>query len=146
MEHLGVVVEPECRGGDVGAVGQLTDEHDVIFTCDGTLTVGGMEIELVDVSDCPNVDLARERIMHAAGRAGVTVDLRERMITDEAEAATAGMHGPPTVLVAGTDVSGTDAAGGSLSCRLYPGADGGSDVDVRSGHGYHCAESLRGCR
>lgn len=135
-EHAGVFIEAQRLGGDVRTVGQLTDEHDLTFQCDGTLTVAGMEIELLYVQDCPNVDLARERIFRAARRVGVTVELRERLIADEAAAASAGMHGSPTVLVAGTDVSGTDETGGSLSCRLYPGAagyDGAPDTESIEG-------------
>src|SRR3546814_7664653 len=80
--------------------------NDLTFQCDGTHTVTGVDIELLYIEDCPNVDLARERITQAARRVGVVVELRERLIVDEAMAVAAGMHGSPTVLVAGADVTG----------------------------------------
>src|SRR3546814_11450391 len=48
-------------------------------------------------------------------------------------AVAAGMHGSPTVLVAGADVAGAGEDVGSLSCRLYrsaTGHDGGPDVET----------------
>src|SRR3546814_6347015 len=89
--------------------------NDLTFQCDGTHTVTGVDIELLYIEDCPNVDLARERITQAARRVGVVVELRERLIVDEAMAVAAGMHGSPTVLVAGADVTGAGEDVGSLS-------------------------------
>src|SRR3546814_1202109 len=108
--------------------------NDLTFQCDGTHTVTGVDIELLYIEDCPNVDLARERITQAARRVGVVVELRERLIVDEAMAVAAGMHGSPTVLVAGADVTGAGEAVGSLSCRIYrsaTGHEGGPDVETR---------------
>ena len=84
-----------------------------------------MDVEILYIQGCPNVEVCRERVLEAARRLGVTVDLRERLVLDERDAAVAGMRGSPTVLVAGVDVS-DDGAPPSLSCRLYRGADGPS--------------------
>lgn len=77
-----------------------------------------MDVDLLFVPGCPNVDLARQRIRVASERAGVPVEVRERQVTDAAEAAGLGMRGSPTILVLGADVSrrvGADV--GSVSSR-----------------------------
>lgn len=79
-----------------------------------------MDVDLLSVADCPNVNLVRERIAAAAAQAGVVVDLHEREVLDDAEAIELGMRGSPTVLLAGVDISGSaDAGPASVSCRLY---------------------------
>lgn len=84
-----------------------------------------MDVEILYIQGCPNVEVCRERVLEAARRLGLTVDLRERLVLDERDAAVAGMRGSPTVLVAGVDVS-DDGSPTSVSCRLYRGADGPS--------------------
>ena len=54
--------------------------------------------------------------MAVAGRAAVVV---EHVITDPAEAATAGMRGSPTILIDGHDPFETPADEPSFSCRLF---------------------------
>ena len=84
-----------------------------------------MDLELLYVAGCPNVDLARRRIVLASEQAGIAVEVREREITDEAEAVALGMGGSPTILVLGVDVSRPAGdAPGSVSCRLYRGDAG----------------------
>ncbi len=79
-----------------------------------------MDLDLLLVADCPNVDLARRRIVVASERAGIPVEVRERQVTDEAEAVELGMRGSPTILVIGADVAGPASTEvGSVSCRLY---------------------------
>lgn len=83
-----------------------------------------MQIELLSVPDCPHLPLARQRIAEAIDRTGIPQpDLIERVINDPDEAAAAGMHGSPTILINGVDhfASGDEA---SISCRLYPTPDG----------------------
>lgn len=86
-------------------------------------TVASMKVEIIYVDECPNVEVAGNRVLEAAERAGVAVEVTRRLVVDEAEASAAGMCGSPTVLVAGVDVVGGHE-GGSLSCRLYLGNDG----------------------
>jgi len=80
-------------------------------------------VDLLFVPDCPNVAIARQRIVDAMVAAGVRGEVREREITDADEAAVAGMNGSPTILVNGRDVAGGEAVG-SFSCRLYRTATG----------------------
>lgn len=83
-----------------------------------------MEVEIVYFAGCPNVGMARQRVLEAARGVGIAVDVRERLVADESQATAAGMRGSPTVLVAGTDVEGVAGGSASLSCRLYPSGDG----------------------
>jgi len=82
-----------------------------------------MELTLLTVPACPNAPAFEERLAAAlAGRPGAVVHRRE--VADEREAAEAGMHGSPTLLIDGADpFAGPDEAP-SLSCRLYRDAAG----------------------
>jgi hypothetical protein len=77
-----------------------------------------MELTLLTVPGCPHAAAFEERLAAAlAGHPGAVV--RRREVADEQQAAQAGMHGSPTLLIDGTDpFAGPDAAP-SLSCRLY---------------------------
>ncbi len=79
-----------------------------------------MEVELVYFEDCPNWQLAHARLLEALaalGRADVSVRLH--LVRDPAEAEAAGMHGSPTILVAGRDLFPQEDDGPVWSCRLY---------------------------
>ena len=77
-----------------------------------------MELVLLTVPGCPNAAAFEERLAAAlAGYPGTVV--RRREITDEREAAEAGMHGSPTLLVDGADPFAAPGQPPSLSCRLY---------------------------
>ena len=82
-----------------------------------------MELTLLTVPACPNAAAFEERLAVAlAGHPGAVVHRRE--VADEREAAEAGMHGSPTLLIDGADpFAGPDDAP-SLSCRLYRDAAG----------------------
>ena len=56
------------------------------------------------------------------GRPGVTVS--RHVIADEAEAASRGMHGSPTILINGADPFAEPGQPASMSCRLDRGSDG----------------------
>jgi hypothetical protein len=77
-----------------------------------------MELTLLTVPDCPNAAAFGERLAAAlAGHPDAVI--RRREVTGDQEAATAGMHGSPTLLIDGVDpFAGPDQAP-SLSCRLY---------------------------
>lgn len=83
----------------------------------------GMDVDLLYVAGCPHVEVARERLSEAVRRADIAVTIREREITDEAEAIALGMRGSPTILVRGEDVAGGEVTG-SMSCRLNVSAAG----------------------
>ena len=82
-----------------------------------------MDLTLLTVPDCPHAAAFEERLAAAlAGRPGAVV--RRRQITDEAEAAQAGMAGSPTLLVNGADPFAAPGQVPGLSCRLYRDAAG----------------------
>ena len=69
------------------------------------------------VEGCPNLTLARASVAEAIRVAGVTAVVRERLVSDEAEAAALGFGGSPTIVVGGRDLFPSAPAG--LSCRRY---------------------------
>jgi hypothetical protein len=76
-----------------------------------------MKLEVLAVEACPHVAEFEERLDAArAGLEGAAV--RHRVIASEADAAAAGMHGSPTLLVNGTDPFAAPGQPTSLSCRL----------------------------
>ena len=82
-----------------------------------------MELTLLTVPACPNAALFGERLAAALARHPDTV-VRRRQIADEREAAEAGMHGSPTLLIDGVDPFAAPGQPPSLSCRLYRDATG----------------------
>ena len=85
-----------------------------------------MELTLLTVPACPHAALFEERLAAAlADRPGTVV--RRRVVADEREAAEAGMHGSPTLLVDGVDPFAAPGQPPSLSCRLYRDAAGRAD-------------------
>jgi len=77
-----------------------------------------MELTLLTVPACPNAATFEERLAAAlAGHPGAV--LRRREVADEREAALAGMHGSPTLLIDGVDPFAAPEKAPSLSCRLY---------------------------
>jgi hypothetical protein len=81
-----------------------------------------MKLELLYFDDCPNWNLAAERLDDIARRRGLTVERRIVTTADEAEAAR--FRGSPTILVDGEDrfASGDEPFG--LACRVYQTPDG----------------------
>ena len=62
-----------------------------------------MEVRILYFEDCPNVGLAEQRVRDlAAGDPEIRV-ARQR-VADPADAAAAGLHGSPTILIDGVDV------------------------------------------
>lgn len=82
-----------------------------------------MELTLLTVPDCPNAAAFEERLATVLAEHPGAAVVR-RMIADEREAAQAGMHGSPTLLVNGADPFAAPGQPPSLSCRLYPDASG----------------------
>jgi hypothetical protein len=82
-----------------------------------------MELALLTVPACPNAAAFEERL--AAALSGhPTLVVRRREVADEREAAQAGMHGSPTLLIDGADPFAQPGQVTSVSCRLYPDAAG----------------------
>jgi len=91
-----------------------------------------VNIEILYVPDCPNLNPTRDHLSAALKATGITADVRETEINDADAAARAGMRGSPTVIIDGRDAVTSDASAGSLSCRLYPtgeGTQGAPSVD-----------------
>lgn len=85
--------------------------------------MGHMELVLLTVPGCPNGAIFSERLAVAlSDQPGVVV--HHRVIGAEPEAAEAGMHGSPTLLVDGIDPFAGPAQAPSVSCRLYRDAAG----------------------
>jgi hypothetical protein len=94
-----------------------------------------MELTLLAVPDCPNITMLEQRLAVAlAGHRDVVV--RRREVASEQDAAQAGMHGSPTLLVDGVDPFAEVGQVPSLSCRLY------RDVTART-DGAPSVEALR---
>ena len=83
------------------------------------LTLGGVDIDVLFVPDCPNLDLVRRRLFEALDRSGVDAAVRETEVSSDEAAHTAGMHGSPTLLINGQDPFAEPDQPTSLSCRLY---------------------------
>ncbi|MFD1545802.1 thioredoxin family protein [Nonomuraea guangzhouensis] len=84
-----------------------------------------MEIKVLTVPDCPNQQLAAERLRQALAETGLsTTDLTTHVIADQAEAERYGFTGSPTILIDGRDPFAEPGAPSSLSCRLYRTPDG----------------------
>jgi hypothetical protein len=82
-----------------------------------------MELVLLTVPGCPHAATFEERLAAALARHPGTV-VHRREIAGEREAAEAGMHGSPTLLVDGADPFAVPGQPPSLSCRLYRDAAG----------------------
>ena len=78
-----------------------------------------MDIEILYVAGCPNLDVARRHVDAALAAAGVEASVRQTEVADTATAVRCGMRGSPTVVVDGQDAVAGDEPAGSLSCRLY---------------------------
>lgn len=92
-----------------------------------------MEIELLTVSECPNRQIALERLDAALTALGnPQAHIAERVIDDPGQARSAGMHGSPTILLDGRDPFAEPDLDTSVSCRLFvseAGLDGAPSVE-----------------
>lgn len=74
-----------------------------------------MKLELLHVTDCPNVRPMLDRLAEATD-----LPVATREVTTEAEAARSGMNGSPTLLIDGIDpFASADQGASGISCRLY---------------------------
>ncbi len=85
-----------------------------------------MDLILLSVPACPNAAVFEERLAVAMTERPGGV-MRRRVIADEQDAAQAGMHGSPTLLIDGVDPFAAAEEAPSLSCRLYRDAAGRPD-------------------
>ena len=82
-----------------------------------------MDLTVLAVADCPHAALMEERLAAALAGGPPAVVIR-RVIADPEEAARAGLHGSPTVLVDGSDPFAAPGQAASMSCRLYDNGSG----------------------
>jgi hypothetical protein len=80
-----------------------------------------MRVEILYVAGCPHVAPARAVIEQALAQRGVAVKVRAVLVSD-AEAASGGFGGSPTVLVNGRDVEPGSHSG--VACRIYANGTG----------------------
>ena len=76
---------------------------------------------------CPSWQTARQRLISAAGQAGIDVDLDLQRVETLEDAQLLGFVGSPTILVDGIDPFAQLGAPAALACRLYrtpTGSDG----------------------
>ena len=79
-----------------------------------------MDVTLLYIDDCPNWQVADERLREAlalAGRDGVRV--QHRLVTTMEDAEAVGFRGSPTVLVNGQDPFADPDVPAGLSCRVF---------------------------
>lgn len=86
-----------------------------------------MKLEILQVTDCPNVAVIEQRVRQALADSLVDVEITHRTIDDTIHAADAGMTGSPTLLIDGRDPFAIPGQVPSVSCRLYRTEDGGLD-------------------
>jgi hypothetical protein len=81
-----------------------------------------MKLELLFFEDCPNWEVAAERLNDVAGRRGLRV--QRRLVTTPEQAEETRFRGSPTILVDGEDpfAAGNERFG--LACRVYQTPDG----------------------
>jgi len=85
-------------------------------------------VELIYFRDCPNVSLARERLLQAFAATGLTPRWQEWERNDPASPAHARAFGSPTILVGGHDVTGMDPSSDDAgACRVYTHASSATE-------------------
>jgi hypothetical protein len=92
-----------------------------------------VDIEVLTVDGCPHRTETVARLRVALAVLGTVAVVNERVIASAADAAAAGMHGSPTVLIDGRDLFTVQSVEPSWSCRLYPrpaGMDGAPGLDA----------------
>jgi len=82
-----------------------------------------MQLTVLAVPDCPNAPVLDDRLAAVLqSRAGVAVS--HEVISSEADAASWGMHGSPTLLIDGVDPFAQPGQPTGVSCPLYRDDDG----------------------
>lgn len=83
-----------------------------------------MHLEILQVPDCPNVQLLEQRIEHVLADESIEWELCHVIVDDPRSAERAGMTGSPTLLVDGRDPFAEPDQFPNVSCRLYRDATG----------------------
>lgn len=83
-----------------------------------------MKLQIMQVPDCPNVAVLRQRLDEALADSTPEVEVTIRVVQDADEATVVGMTGSPTLLIDGTDPFAEPGRDPSVSCRLYRDVEG----------------------
>jgi len=83
-----------------------------------------MKIQLLYFDECPNWQVADERLRDALAAMGSTTQVERVLVSTAEEAEAWGFHGSPSILVDGEDPFAEPDAPVGLSCRLYRGPAG----------------------
>lgn len=85
-------------------------------------------VELIYFRECPNISLARARLLQAFAAVGITPQWQEWERNDPSSPTHARAHGSPTILVNGRDVMGMEPSNDSAgACRVYTRASSAID-------------------
>ena len=87
--------------------------------------MGGMDVELLVVPDCPHQVAAEDLLRTALVDVGLPADFQVVTITHEAQA---GFAGSPTFRAHGADLFPTLGNPAGLSCRIYRSGSGASGL------------------
>ena len=82
-----------------------------------------MKVEILYFEGCPNHKPASERVLSVIREEGISANVTEIKIPDQAAAKEFDFLGSPTIRVNGVDIepASRHASGGSFACRCYPG-------------------------
>ena len=83
-----------------------------------------MQITVLHIDNCPNVNLVRRRLAVALAETGRDASVTDRLVSGHADATALGFVGSPTVRFDGVDPFAAADLTPSLACRLYPTRDG----------------------
>ena len=83
-----------------------------------------MKIEVLYVPGCPNHPRVLEQLRQVLATEGLTAEICETPVEDQATAEALQFPGSPTVRVDGADIVASAPRGFGLSCRLYDHARG----------------------
>ncbi|MFZ4895237.1 thioredoxin family protein [Plantibacter sp. Mn2098] len=84
-----------------------------------------MRIELLHIVDCPNTEIAAERLRAALDETGhQKVQVTRTELTSAPVSASIPFSGSPTILIDGEDAFPSDGRTPDLACRVYPTPDG----------------------
>ena len=92
-------------------------------------------VELIYFRECPNISVARERLLQAFAAVGIAPQWQEWERNDSASPAHTRTYGSPTILVNGYDVTGMEPSSDNAgTCRVYTHTssifDGAPNVDT----------------
>ncbi len=82
-----------------------------------------MKVEIFYFEGCPNYKPASERVRGVIREEGISAEVNDIEVPNEAAAKVVGFQGSPTIRVNGVDIerASRNTEGGGFACRCYPG-------------------------